>query len=365
MAENKKMHFYTGTYTNMRWAKGKQGKGIYLIGFDPEDGSMDLISCSESPDNPSYMTFDTKFEFLHTINEIPPADGNTFGTVTSFKINRENGALTRLATVSSNGLSPCYIALDKSGKYAFVSNYSSGSAVLLTVGAGGAVEGVIQTVTHQGAGPDKRRQNHAYAHSVLLDKNQKFLFVADLGIDSVMVYSLAEIDGRIRMAYAGRGDVDPGNGPRHMALSASGRVLYVLCEMGSRVFVFDYDGRGVLTRKQDISAIPQGDCAEGNNSADMHISNDGRFLYASNRGHDSIAVFKILPDGTLEYIYAQPVFGKTPRNFALDPSGRYLVAANQDTDNIVSFTIDLNDGKLSKAGEINIPSPVCVKFTDF
>jgi len=365
MLDSQKYYFFVGTYTSMSWCLGNKGEGIYLAEFDPRHGSMSCLSVVSNVENPSFMAFDSSFSYLYVINEIEPVSDDAIGKVSTFKVDRQTGSLTLAGTASSSGLSPCYIIVDKNDKYAYITNYSSGSLVSFPIEDDHTIGDHVQIIKHSGHGINKERQESAHTHSVILDKNQKHVLVADLGIDKIMVYKLINDKSQQQMSFAASANVNPGDGPRHMTFDASGKYLYVICELGSKIHVFDYDGdTGSLEKIQEVSTLSPGTDIV-NHCADIHISEDGNHLFGSNRGHNSIAVFRRNPQtGLLTFIYAQPTYGRTPRNFSLDPSGRFIIVANQDSNNLVSFSIDNESGRLNKMSELEIPSPVFIKFLE-
>jgi 6-phosphogluconolactonase len=256
------------------------------------------------------------------------------------------------------------VAIDQTGQFALVANYSSGSASILPVQEDGSLGEASDFKQHQGFGPNERRQQGPHAHSVTLSPDNRFAFVADLGIDRMMIYQLDLDKGKLIPNDPPWAETYPGAGPRHFAFHPNGRYAYIINELGSSVSAFAYDAaRGSLRELQTLSTLPER--FKGRNTcADVHISADGKFLYGSNRGHDSIALFSIdSSTGTLAAIGHESTRGKTPRNFGLDPSGSFLLAANQDTNNVVAFSVDQETGLLSPTGhQIEVPAPVCVKW---
>lgn len=365
MSDSQKKYFYVGTYTSMSWCRGDKGEGIYLAEFDPKDGSMSCVSVVSNVENPSFMAFDSSCSFLYVINEIEPVTNTALGKVSIFKVDHETGWLTLKKSVSSLGLSPCYIVVDKNDKYAYLTNYSSGSVVSFPISNNHILDDKAQVIKHFGHGVNKERQESSHTHSVILDKNQNHVLVADLGIDKIVVYKLVNNSSLQYMSYVASADVYTGDGPRHMTFDASGKYLYVICELGSKIYVFDYDDdTGSLTKIQVKPTLPLGTDTV-NHCADIHISKDGKYLFGSNRGHNSIAVYRRNPqNGLLSFVYSQSTYGRTPRNFTLDPSGRFIIVANQDSNNLVSFYIDNENDRLIKMSELEIPSPVFVKFPD-
>ena len=344
--------FYIGTYTS-----GSESRGIYAAQLDPQTGAMKIIGFTES-DNPSFAALNKAGTRLYTVNEKSGANGN----VSSYSVEASTGALTFLGSVSSRGVSPCYIGLDLAERAVIVTNYSSGTVPIYPLDDQGVIREASMTLVHEGHGADPDRQSGPHAHSFILDPRGQVI-VADLGLDKLMIYSVDHGGGAPSLIFDRSVDLHPGAGPRHMAFDKSYKRLYVLGELDATVTVFDYDeASGLIEPIQSLSALPAG--YKGKiSAADIHLSDDGCFLYTSNRGDDSVAVFAVEPDsGKLEFIKTQSVHGKTPRNFAIDPGGRWLLCANQDSDNIVCFSIDRQTGLLSKVSEIAVPRPVMVLF---
>ena len=344
--------FYIGTYTARSGSKG-----IYTAEFDPALGAMRIVGETVSS-NPSFAAINKAGTRLYTVNEKPGAHGDA----SSYAIDRGTGGLSFLGMVAAGGASPCYIGLDPSERAAIVTNYSSGSVSIFPLDDDGALSQASHTVTHEGKSVNEGRQAQAHAHSFIIDAAGRVI-VADLGMDKLMVYDIDHSGSRPSLAFRTAVDAPPGAGPRHMAFDAGYRRLYVVGELDSSVNAYDYDkASGGLSLFQSVSSLPPGFGGK-NIGADIHMSADGRFLYSSNRGEDSIAVFSVdVGSGALTFVATQPTFGRTPRNFAIDPSGRWLLAANQDTDNIVSFRLDPLSGLLEKASEVSVPTPVMILF---
>lgn len=350
---------YIGTYTNMTWSQGEKGRGLYRARFDEATGQIEPIDATEGLVNPSFGRFNGKKDRLYIINEVQPLDESCIGRVSSFAV-QPDGALQLLGEVSSFGLSPCYIAIGPGGRTAYLTNYITGNAVALQMDDRGALMELRQQVQHSGSSVNPERQQGPRAHSLCFHPQGGWLFVADLGIDKVMIYRIDQREDGPWMTPAGFAPVAPGMGPRHMAFDAAGKRLYLICEMGSRVYVFDFDpAAGTLTERQQISTLPPAGFAGENNCADLHFGADGRFLYGSNRGHDSIVIYSVCPEtGALTLVGHQSTYGRTPRNFTLSGDGRWLLAANQDSNSVVSFAVDPQTGLLERRALLTIPAPV-------
>jgi 6-phosphogluconolactonase len=290
--------------------------------------------------------------------------GQKGGAVGAFSLDATTGMLTFLNRVSSGGAGPCHLVVDKTGKNVLVVNYGSGSTAVLPLEADGRLKEASSFVQHQGSSIDKKRQQGPHAHSVNLSADNRFAMVADLGLDQVLVYRFDAAKGSITPNEPPFAAVKPGSGPRHFAFHPGGKFAYVINEMASTVTAFTYDAaRGVLKETQTITTLPA-DFSGVNHTAEVQVHPSGKFVYGSNRGHNSIAVFTVdVKKGTLTSVEQVSTQGKTPRNFGIDPTGRWLLAANQDTDNVVVFRIDAKTGRLTPTGQVlEVGAPVCVKF---
>jgi 6-phosphogluconolactonase len=342
---------YVGTYT-----RGKS-KGIYAWDFNSSTGKLSPLGLVAETSNPSFLAIHPNKRFLYTVNE------DSKGMVTAFSMGAD-GKLTQLNSVSSRGNGPCHLAVDHSGKYVFVANYGSGSIAVLPIHPDGSLGEATAFVQHEGSSVNRQRQSGPHAHCVTQSPDGKFLLVEDLGLDQVLVYRFNAAKGTLTPATPAFEKLAPGTGPRHLAFAKNGRVVYVLGEMLSTVTAFHYDpARGALAQFQSISMLPDGFKGD-TTGAEIAVHPNGKFLYASNRGHDSIAVFAIDPaKGTLTALERVPSGGKTPRSFAIDPGGRYLFAAHQNSDSVVVFQIDPKTGIPKATGEVlEAGAPVCVTF---
>ena len=348
---------YVGTYT------GPDSKGIYAYRYDPATGEVNSLGLAAGIVSPSFLALHPNRRFLYAVSERGD-DGSVNGSITAFSIDRKSGMLTALNTVSSGGGGACHLAVDKTGKALIAANYWSGSVAALKLNPDGRLSGPVSVMKHSGSSVDPKRQTGPHAHAVVLSPDNRFVFVPDLGLDQIRIY-------RFNAAAATLTPNDPpfvtakaGSGPRHFAFSPSGRFAYSLHEMGSMVTVWAYTAAsGKLAEVQTISTLPR-DFRGENNSAEIEVDSKGKYLYASNRGHDSIAVFAIEPGtGRLSLVENAPTQGQIPRNFKIDPTGHYLFAANQNTNNIVIFRVDPETGRLTPTGHVlDVQSPVCVLF---
>ncbi|MGC2645170.1 MAG: lactonase family protein [Candidatus Sulfotelmatobacter sp.] len=360
-AENKNWYLmYVGTYTQ----DGSTSKGIYAYRYDAGSAKITSIGLAAQTINPSFLALHPNHRFLFAVNEIGDYKGQKSGAVSAFAIDSTTGKLTLLNQVASGGADPCYITVDKTGKFVLVANYTGGSVSVFPILKDGSLSEASAFVQHTGHGTNPKRQEAPHAHSIDLSPDDRFAIVDDLGLDETLVYKFDSSKGSLTLNDPPFAKADAGAGPRHFALDPNGKFAYVINEMGSTVSVFDYDARsGVLHPLQTISTIPQG-FTELNEDAEIEVHPSGKFLYASNRGHDSIAVFAIDPNkGTLTLIEYVPTKGQSPRNFQIDPTGRLLFAANEKSDNIVIFRINVQTGRLTPTGKVlDISQPVCVRF---
>lgn len=350
-------HLLIGTYTS-----GKS-EGIYVYDFNTVTGENKKIS-SAKIHNPSYLAVSPNKKVVYAVTE--NADTTKLGIggeVAAFAFDKKKGTLTKMNQQFSGGKHPCYVAVDKTGKWVFAANYTSGSAALFPVKGDGSLAPVKQVLQDEGYGIDKGRQQGPHVHSTVLSPDGKYLFTPDLGIDQVKIYRFDGVKGNLTAATIPSSNSVPGSGPRHFDFHPNNRYAYLVEEMTGTVVVFKYKD-GKLDSVQRISALPA-DFKGSIGSADIHVSKDGKFLYCSNRGDaNNIAIFKInATNGKLTLVGHQSTLGKTPRNFNFDPTGNFLLAANQQSDDIVIFKINRVTGLLTDTGKrINVPNPVCIKW---
>jgi 6-phosphogluconolactonase len=348
---------YVGTYT------GPNSKGIYRFRFDATTGKAEAPSLAAEMVRPSFLALDPNGKMLYAVSEVGN-DGKSMGSVEGFSIDPKTGALKPINTVSSGGGGSCHLVMDRTGRELLVANYGTGSVASFQVALDGRLSGPESLIQHTGSSVDPSRQRGPHAHAVVLSPDNRFVFVPDLGLDRIMIYRLDPAAGRLAANDPAFVKVKAGSGPRHFAFHPSGKFAYSLHEMGSMVTAFAYDaGTGGLKELQTISTLPA-DFHGENNSAEIEVDARGLFLYASNRGYDSIAVFAVdLKSGTLSLVENVKTEGAIPRNFKIDPTGRYLLAANQQTNNIVIFQVDEKTGRLSATGQtVHVQSPVCLQF---
>lgn len=344
-------HFaFIGTYTT------STSKGIYVYKIDPNTGTWTQVATAATT-NPTFLALHPNKRFLYAVNE------NGSGAITAYAIDPNSGALTELNTQPTHGTAPCHVTVDATGQCAYVANYGDGKILAYRIEADGRLSPNTELIQNTGSSVDKDRQQSPHAHSVNIDPNNRYLFACDLGLDKVMIYRLDLANGKLAPNAAPFAVLDPGAGPRHFAFHPNHKYAYAINEMGNTVTAFTYhEGRGGLATLQVISTLPEG-YKETSYCADIHVHPSGKWLYGSNRGHDSIAIFAIQEDGTLKLAGIESVRGNWPRNFALSPDGMKLYVANERTDNIVVFDIDQSNGLLNATGqEISVPKPVCIKF---
>jgi 6-phosphogluconolactonase len=355
-ANPEKLWVFVGTYTNPK------SKGIYRLELDLATGKLaDLKLAAESP-SPSFLAIHPSGKYLYAVGE----GGAKSGSVSAFAVDRKTGQLKFLNRQSSVGSGPCHIVVDKAGKNALIANYGGGSAAVLPIQADGNLAESSSFQQHKGSSVDKSRQEAPHAHSINLDKDNRYAFVADLGLDKVLVYRFDAENHKITPNEPPAAELAPGAGPRHFAFHPNGKYAYVINEMDMTVTAFDYDAaNGALKNRQTITTLPAGvKDTKGMSTAEVVVHPSGKFLYGSNRGHNTIAVFSIDPSsGDLRATGHQGNKIKTPRNFAIEPTGRYLLVANQDGNSICVFAINQESGELTPVGEpVEAPMPVCIRF---
>jgi len=354
---------YVGTYTFPGTAPGgthqSQAKGIYVFGMNPSNGGLTLLQIAEIP-NPSYLALDPPLGHLYSVNEM------TAGAVSAYVINQANGMLTPLNTlVPTHGQDTTHLSVQPSGQYLFAASYTSGNFQVFRIlpdGSIGAMTENFQSVGN-GTGPNPARQEGPHAHQIITDLDGNHVFGVDLGADKVNLWNLDQGAGTLNPNTVPFAGIASGSGPRHMAFHPDRQHAYVLSELASSVTVFDYDPvRAAFIWQQTISTLPP-DFTGTNTTAEIRIHPSGRFLYNTNRGHNSVTMFEIEPDtGELEVIGWESTRGEWPRGMNIDPSGTFLYAANQNTDNIAVFRIQLANGRLKFSTLVNTPTPVDVEF---
>ena len=348
---------YFGTYT------GAKSKGIYVSRMN-DAGKLSPAELVAGMANPTYLALHPNHKFLYAIGEVSRFGGKKAGAVAAFAIDATTGKLTALNQQSSGGDGPCHLALDARGRCALVANYGGGSVEALPVNRDGSLGAPGTFIQHEGSSVNQSRQEGPHGHCIVVDPSQKFALACDLGLDKVLVYKLDPTRATLTPNDPAFGMVAPGSGPRHIAFHPNGKFAYVISEMGCTMTAFGWDSkRGELHEIQTISTLP-GALEKGYSTAEVYVHPSGRFVYGSNRGHDSIVVFACdAKTGQLSLVEHQSTQGKTPRHFGIDPKGRFLLAENQDSGSVVVFRIDSKTGKLTATGDrIEVGSPVCAVF---
>jgi len=355
LTQSSEMLVYIGTYT------GKSSKGIYAFRFNQATGALTSIGLVAETPSPSWLVASPSGTFVFAANETNTFDARQSGGVSAFQIDRATGALTALNSQSSRGAHPCHLTVDRAGTHLFVANYTGGSLAVLPIGTDGRLSPATQFIQHQGSSVNADRQKEPHAHSIDFDPSGRFAVSADLGADRIFVY---RYDPKAGLSAGPHPSVaaEPGAGPRHVAFLPGGPFAFAINELSSSITSYAWDGAGgELKALGTVSTLASPH--RGNSTAEIRVHPSGRFVYGSNRGHDSIAVYRVSPDGTLTLVEHQPTRGKTPRNFTIDPSGQWLVAANQSSDSLAVFRIDLVTGALTSTGPLAaVGAPVSVLF---
>ncbi len=360
--KGREMLVYIGTYTSGK----SKSEGIYIYKLNLDSGALTPYKTVKNVIEPSYLAIDSSRKYLYAVNETVEYEGKKSGAVSRFAIDQKTGDLTFLNKQPSLGGAPCYITVADNEKFVLVANYVGGNAAVFPVEASGKLGASIDLKQNSGSGPNKDRQEAAHAHSINLDRKNKFAYLCDLGVDKIFIYEFDKKSGKLTPNRAQEFfAAKAGSGPRHLAFHKNGKFAYVINELASSITALAMnEDAGTLAEIQTVSTLPAGFKGTGNTCADIHVAPNGKFLYGSNRGHDSIAVYKIdEKTGALELVEHASTQGKTPRNFVIEPGGRFLLAANQNSDSVAVFRIDERSGKLAPIGKpISVPTPVCLKL---
>lgn len=349
---NNKNTFYVGTYTE------QENSGIYQCTLDLDTGKIDVIDSIEYKYNPTFLALHKDKTFLYSCDTIE--DETIVSSISSFKINNETKNLTFLNKVSSHGTIPAHVIVDSRSKHILTTNYGSGSVCCYNINDDGSIGDKVSVVQHTGSSTHPTRQTKPHPHSINLDSDNKYAFVCDLGTDKLMIYKYDQNTGSL--VFDSFMQTQDSSGPRHLTFSPDGNFVYLITEMGNSIYVYQKDGNK-LNEIQEISTLPS-DFEGESNCAEIAITPYGRYLYGSNRGHDSIVAYSVDKDsGKLELIGHFSCGGKIPRHFAIDKSGRFLVVANQLSGNVCSFKIDNNTGELVDTGSsAQVPEATCIRF---
>ncbi len=349
--EQTKYFVYVGTYT----------KNIFGYGFDAGSGKLDAMGPLGEVMNPSFLATDPHFRFLYSVSEV---EGKENGGVAAFSIDRKNGSLKFLNSASSAGVAPCHLAVDKTAKMLVVANYGTGAVSAFPLERDGRLGPMSALMEAHGSSVNPDRQKGPHAHETVISADNRFLYVPDLGLDQIRIYRLDPSQAKLTPSEPAFAKDDPGSGPRHIAFAPSHKFAYVVNELKSFVTVFSHDtSTGNLKEIQTVSTLPPGFSGE-NAPAEIEVDKAGKFVYASNRGHNSIAVFAIdEASGTLKQVQVISTEGKEPRGFEIDPTGHFLFAGNHKSNQFVVFRVDPATGQLTPTGQkIDVPSPVAFQF---
>lgn len=357
-AQGGELLLYVGTYT-----AGKS-EGIYLYRLNVDSGELKHVANTRGVVNPSFLALAPSRRYLYAVNEVGEFAGKKGGAVSAFAVDQRTGELRLLNQKPSLGADPCYVYVAAGGKFVLIANYTGGNVTVFPVQRDGSLGAATDMQQASGSSINRERQEGPHAHFITLDPTNRFAYSCDLGTDKIMVFRFDARNGKLLPGEPPWVQVKPGAGPRHLAFHPSGKYVFVVNELHSTISAFARDpGKGSLQEMQSLTTLPK-DFTGTSWSADIHVSRDGRFVYSSNRGHDSIAIFAIDQRGGLTPVGHESTRGMFPRNFAIDPSGEFLLVANQKSDNIVVFRRDRETGRLSFTGQVaQVPSPVCLKFT--
>jgi len=344
---------YIGTYT------GETSKGIYAFRFDDGSGELTPIGLVAETPSPSFLIASADGRFVYAVNELQTFGGAASGSVTAFAVDRTTGKLTELNAQPTEGTGPCHLSLDRTGRYLAVANYGGGNFAILPVGTDGRLQKAVTVVTGQTAETGTAKP---LGHMVAFDATNKFLITADKGLNRMLVFHFDATTGKVTPNTPPSAPLPPGSGPRHFAMHTNGEWLFTIAEQAATITTFKWDGKtGSLSATSSVPTRPA-EVSSGS-TAEIALHPNGKFVYGSNRGHDSIAVFSIGAAGALSLVEYEPTRGQTPRNFAIDPTGRWLIAANQRSGTLAVFAIDPNTGALTPGGQLSsVGAPVCVLF---
>lgn len=353
-----KYRVYVGTYTR------GDSKGIYSFVLDTAAGTLTPEELAGETENPSFLAIHPTGNYLYACGELDKFKGQDSGALTAFKMDPATGKLEKLNDVAAGGTSTCHVNISANGRFAVLANYGSGSCAAFAIGADGKLGERTAFHQHSGTSVDPGRQKGPHAHSVNFDKLNKHVVVADLGLDQVKVYNFNSATGAMTPNEPPFTKVAPGSGPRHFTFHPSGKFAYVINEITCSVTAFNWNlKKGTLTEIETVTTLPE-PVKKGYSTAEVVAHPNGRFVYGSNRGHNTIAVFRVdAATGKLTTVEHKSTQGEVPRNFAIDPTGQFLIAANQNTHTIVLFRINQTSGALEQVGPpVKAPSPVCVRY---
>ena len=356
--EEQARYLFVGTYTKKEDHVDGKADGINIFRVS-NGGELEITATEKNVINPSYLTLSSDGNNLYVVNETGP-DVDTTGSISAFRVNPANGSLELINSQSSHAFAPCYVTLDARDRLALITNYVGGVVAVYPIQSSGALGKASQVIRLTGHGPVSARQQSSHPHSVNISPENTFAYVADLGTDRIMIYRIDYKNNRLIPAVTPYFEMEPGAGPRHMAFHPLGKYVYVINELNNTIVALRYDDKtGQLEALHPVTTLPNHYVGDSY-TADIHITDDGRFLYSSNRGHNSIAAFQIdYESGHLTALGHEPTRGEFPRNFLID--GKNLYVANQNSDNVVMFRIHAS-GKLEYVMEFETKTPVCLKI---
>lgn len=357
-----KLLVFIGTF------KGESSKGIYAWRFDSGSGEMEALGLVAAASRPFFLAVHPNRRFLYAVSRPSPVDRQHIGVVLSFAINSQTGQLTALNSLPSRGIDPAYLSVDQNGENLLVANFGSnsgqGNVAIFPIRRDGSLAEASDFVEYNGSGVHPQRQQGPHSHAINVSPDNRFVLVTDLGLDKLFAYRFEARRGKLTANSPAFAALHPGAGPRHLVFHPGGRFVYVVSEIQSTITTFAYDSRdGSLKELQNITTLPK-EFTGVSSAAEVQVHPNGKFLYASNRGADTVAAFSIDPNsGSLTLIGLWPAEGKTPGNFAIDPSGSWLIVANQNSDSIVLFRLDQKTGRLQPTGKsFAVGTPSCVRF---
>ena len=354
-----KLHVFVGTYTR------GESEGIYVSQLDLKTGTLSEPQLAAKSVNPSFVAIHPSRKFVYAVGEISDFQGKKTGGVSAFAVNPKTGQLKLINQQTSAGAGPCHLIVDATGKNVLVANYGGGSVACLPIQADGSLAKASSFHQHEGSSVNPQRQKGPHAHSINIDANNRFAMAADLGLDKVLIYRFDAKKGTLTPNDPPSVSVKPGGGPRHFAFHPNGKFAFTNNEITLTLTAFRYDAQaGTLKELQTLSTLPKGTPTTGLSTAEVRVHPNGKFVYVSNRGHNTIAIFRFnQKNGKLKAVGHVSTGGETPRNFNLDPSGRFALVANQSTHNVVVFRVNQKTGELTPTGsEIKVFSPVCIRF---
>ena len=361
-----KVFAYIGAYTNIPPNARGRADGVGVYSLDLASGAMTLVQTVQGPMNPTFLALHPTQRYLYAVVSVPDIDGHAGGALSAYAIDQATGQLTFLNRESVIGPGPCFVTVDATGKYVIVANYPGGSAAMLPILDDGSLGQATDFVQHVGSSVHMPNQERAHAHSVFIDAANRFAFICDLGMDKVMSYRLDLEHGKLVPNTPPWVTARPGAGPRHLSFHPNGRYAYVVNELNATISAYTYDdSKGELHDIQTVPPVPA-DYHGPNACAEIRVAPSGKFVYGSNRGHDSIVIYAIDDaTGMLTYAGIEPSQGRNPRNFNISADGTLMLVANQDSDTIIAFHVDMQTGKLTPTGQITAsPSPVCIKISN-